>query len=374
MMRPRRAARCLAVLLAAGAAASGVPAAAAPEPESATALLMPPLDLSGRSSDPYVAAIKKTYTPGCTAGRMSQPADARWNKYFEGPTELGTFKREMFYPQGANPRPLSSEETRYFRWMQRLAGLALTPGVPMDVSMYAACVFKRQMIRERQSQDDQQIDADVVDDANAQAIPITTSQAATIAALAGAAMPLPASMVLETPVRGGGGGASGLSRALSKVRSDPKLLRHLEEDEGFSADSLQKSAGEQLDRGQGIRGAHNRDSFVKAFERLQKEGKVRELHEFQSTDVPGLSKVTYKAVNSEGKLKLCVKTLYDPKRLPVQKWLQWGFKAYRNALESGGVTTRSWAGRVKLPSGKVLTFRGWFGPDGLLSTFYPENI
>ncbi|MET0051865.1 MAG: CdiA family toxin C-terminal domain-containing protein [Candidatus Thiodiazotropha sp.] len=122
-------------------------------------------------------------------------------------------------------------------------------------------------------------------------------------------------------------------------------------------------------RKRGIGGAHNRDEFLK----YSNEYKIEEVVPHPSVD--GVETIRYRMTaldpsgNPTGSYRTAIleKTVYDPKKISNEQFMDWGRQAAAEA-QAAGKLNREWVGTA--PNG--LEFRGYLDDTGAVKSFFPN--
>ncbi|EAG9291366.1 transposase [Listeria monocytogenes] len=146
------------------------------------------------------------------------------------------------------------------------------------------------------------------------------------------------------------------ARGVKKIERTPELEDHI------------RNTDPNVPRKRGIGGAHNSEEFFKNEVEIVKQ---------TPTDIPGVSVVEYRIPeldvkgNPTGRYKKTIykKTIYDPKMISDEEYINRGLEAANNATSNpdDGSLSREWAGKDN--SGK--TWRGYY-ENGKITSFYPD--
>lgn len=146
------------------------------------------------------------------------------------------------------------------------------------------------------------------------------------------------------------------ANGLKKIEKTPELEDHI------------RNTDPNVPRKRGIGGAHNSEEFFKNDVEIVKQ---------TPTDISGVSVVEYRIPeldakgNPTGRYKKLIykKTIYDPKVISDEDYINRGLEAANNAISNSGDGSlpREWIGKDN--SGKA--WRGYY-EDGKITSFYPE--
>lgn len=153
------------------------------------------------------------------------------------------------------------------------------------------------------------------------------------------------------------------SSNITEYKVTEALKKHIEE---ADTSSLNQS---------GIKGGHNKDNFLKA----ANENGVKITKTESNSQMEGVEKIYYKVPKkdiqgkptSELKATEYKKTVYDPKILSTDQYVNYGIEAANNAAKnsSTGKLSREWTGT----DSNGVKWHGYCDESGQITSIYPED-